>query len=72
MFHYNYEYSLKITKLSDEDGGGWLVEVPDLPGCMSDGATIPEALESINGAIEAWIETALEAGRDVPRPIKAA
>ncbi len=72
MFEYKYEYSVKITKLSDEDGGGWLVEVPDLPGCASDGATIPEAFESINGAIDAWIETAGEAGREIPRPVKAA
>ena len=31
-----------------------------------------EALESINGAIDAWIETAGEAGREIPRPVKAA
>jgi predicted RNase H-like HicB family nuclease len=72
MCRYKYEYSIKISKLSDEDGGGWLAEVPELPGCMSDGATIPEAIESVNGAIEAWIETAREAGREIPNPVKAA
>lgn len=65
-------FSRSIKTDSYEDGGGWLVEVPDLPGCASDGATIPEALESINGAIDAWIETAREAGREIPRPVKAA
>ena len=72
MCRYKYEYSIKISKLSDEDGGGWLAEVPELPGCMSDGPTIPEAIESVNSAIEAWIETAHEAGREIPKPVKAA
>ena len=72
MFDYKHEYRIVISKITDEDGGGWLVEVPELPGCMSDGATISEALESVNGAIDAWIETAREAGRQIPIPKKAA
>jgi len=72
MFDYKHEYRINISKIADEDGGGWLIEVPELPGCMSDGANIPEALESINGAIDAWIATAREAGRPIPSPKKAA
>jgi predicted RNase H-like HicB family nuclease len=40
------EYSVIIEPLSDEDGGGFVVVVPDLPGCMSDGETPEEALIS--------------------------
>lgn len=32
-------YGLAIRPLSAAEGGGWLAEVPDLPGCMSDGVT---------------------------------
>ena len=33
------EYSLRIERLADKAGGGYLATVPDLPGCMSDGET---------------------------------
>src|SRR5882724_3888386 len=29
---------LTIRRLTEDEGGGWLIEFPDLPGCMSDGA----------------------------------
>jgi hypothetical protein len=36
----NTDYPLTVRPLSKEDGGGWLVEYPDLPVCMSEGETI--------------------------------
>jgi len=47
----------------------WSVVVPDLPGCFSAADSgIDEAIENAKEAIELWIETALDAGEDVPRP----
>ena len=47
----------------------WGVVVPDLPGCFSAADSgIDEAIENAKEAIELWIETALDAGEDVPRP----
>ncbi|WP_347338750.1 type II toxin-antitoxin system HicB family antitoxin [Bradyrhizobium nanningense] len=37
-------YKIIIEPLSEEDGGGFVATVPDLPGCMSDGATEFEAV----------------------------
>lgn len=51
-------------------GGGFLAFVPDLPGCMSDGATYEEAGYNIVGAIESWIEAAMELGGPVPEPTR--
>lgn len=51
-------YRIIIDPLSDEDGGGYLATVPDLPGCTSDGATPEEAVENIQDAIEQWLDTA--------------
>ena len=48
-------YAIVITKLSEEDGGGFLGLVPDLPGCMSDGATEEEALANIQDAIREYL-----------------
>ena len=61
-------YSVLVSPLSQEDGGGFLATVPDLPGCMSDGQTPQEALANVQDAIESWIEAAHDLGRDVPQP----
>lgn len=60
------EYGIKISLLSEEDGGGYFVEVPDLPGCMTDGDTLEEALCHAQEAIETWLEAAKKIGRDIP------
>jgi antitoxin HicB len=54
------EYTVRIERLADADGGGYLATVPDLPGCMSDGETPEEVLKNIQEAIESWIEAAKE------------
>lgn len=48
--------------------GGFAVEVPDLPGCISQGQTLQEALEMIEDAKRCWIADALERGEPVPEP----
>jgi len=62
------DYTVIIEPLSDEDGGGFVASVPDLPGCMSDGETPEEALSNVRDAIAAWIEEAHTMGRAVPTP----
>lgn len=46
----------------------FIAEVPELPGCMADGATYQEALANAEIIIQEWIETARELGRAVPEP----
>ncbi len=46
----------------------FVVEVPELPGCMADGATYQEALANAEVIIKEWIETARELGRPIPEP----
>ena len=62
------EYPVRIERLADSDGGGYLATVPDLPGCMSDGETPEEALKNVQEAIVSWIEAAKEWKQDVPKP----
>ena len=47
------EYGAVFQLLSDEDGGGYLAYVPDLPGCVSDGETEAEALANLQAAVAA-------------------
>ena len=46
----------------------YLVEVPELPGCLADGATQEEALANAKIVIAEWIEAAQELGRPIPQP----
>jgi predicted RNase H-like HicB family nuclease len=61
-------YPCSITILSAEEGGGYLIEFPDLPGCISDGETIGEAIVNGEDAILCWIETAKRYGDEIPQP----
>ena len=56
-----------IIYWSDEDKA-FLVEVPELPGCMADGETRAEAIKNANEVIQLWIETAKSLGCDIPKP----
>jgi predicted RNase H-like HicB family nuclease len=56
-----------IVYWSDADDA-FIVEVPELPGCMADGETYEQAVSNARQVIEAWIETARELGRPVPEP----
>ena len=46
----------------------FLAEVPELPGCMADGASYEEALANAQQVIAEWIETAQALGRPIPEP----
>ncbi|HZZ61179.1 MAG TPA: type II toxin-antitoxin system HicB family antitoxin [Roseiarcus sp.] len=52
--------------LEREEDGGYLVSVPALPGCVSQGDTRAQALNNIREAIELYIEDCREAGDPVP------
>ena len=56
-----------IIYWSDEDDA-FLAEVPELPGCMSDGRTYYEALSNAEQIIAEWLDTAKKEGRAIPQP----
>lgn len=51
-----------------EDDNAYIAEVPELAGCMADGATAKDALHNVEQIIKEWIETAQELGREIPEP----
>lgn len=51
-----------------EEDQSFVVEVPELPGCMADGETYEHAVANAQDVIKQWIETARELGRPVPEP----
>jgi predicted RNase H-like HicB family nuclease len=60
------KYELIIWWSEEDDA--FLVDVPELPGCMADGTTYQEAVSNAQLVIQEWIETARELGRDIPVP----
>lgn len=61
-------YKYRMNVWWSEDDHAWLVEVPELPGAMADGATPEEAVANAQVVIENWIAVARELGREVPEP----
>ena len=61
-------YSFSIRHLTKDEGGGFLIEYPDLPGCMSDGETIEETIKNGLEAVKSWIDVARELGHPIPKP----
>lgn len=52
---------------SDEDEA-WIANVPDLSLCSGHGDTPQAAVEEVEVAVEAWLETARKQGLDIPKP----
>ncbi len=51
-----------------EDDESFVVDVPELSGCMADGKTYQEAVSNAEIIIQEWIDTANEVGRIIPEP----
>lgn len=71
--HYmSLNYPSQITKIDEADGGGFLIEVPMLKGCMSDGETVEEAYNNLEEAKKEWFTYMLENNLAIPEPADAA
>lgn len=68
--------TFKVTKDDIEyrfevaEEGGFIVSVPELPGCMSEGGTFEEAWDMIQDAMEGWLQSALDHGDSIPQKFK--
>ena len=54
----------EIRPLTQDEGGGYLIEFPDFPGCMADGETPEEAIHEGRDALLSYRRTLAELGRD--------
>ena len=60
------KYELVIYWSSED--GCFIVEVPELPGCMADGDSYEAAVKNARSIIQEWISTAHRIGRPIPPP----
>lgn len=71
--HYmSLNYPSQITKIDEANGSGFLIEVPMLKGCMSDGETVEEAYNNLEEAKKEWFTYMLENNLAIPEPADAA
>jgi antitoxin HicB len=59
----NCAYWARVTK---QRGGGYLVAFPDLPGCLTEGRTVRDALANAHEALSGWLFVALKHGDSIP------
>jgi len=62
------KYPFEIRPLGEEDGGGFLISFPDIPGCVSDGETEEEAIVNGRQALAASLSALKAEGFPVPKP----
>ena len=62
------EYTYRMIISWSKDDNLWIVEIPELPGAMADGATPTEAIQNAQIIIREWIEIARQDGRPIPEP----
>ncbi len=59
-------YRMEIVE--DREEGGFVVSFPDLPGCITCGETIEDAILNARDAKRTWLEAVVEEGILVPEP----
>ena len=62
------DYPINISPIPDDEGGGFLVTFPDLPGCLADGKTMDEAFTEARDAFAAWTMAEQEDKGVLPAP----
>ncbi|MHB1653741.1 MAG: type II toxin-antitoxin system HicB family antitoxin [Desulfitobacteriaceae bacterium] len=75
MTNKNFDYYLELPykyTLYPAEEGGYVIEIPDLPGCISQGETAEDALVMIEDAKRGWLEVALNQGIEIPEPSRVA
>lgn len=57
-----------VHDVDEDDNSGWVAEVEELPGCISQGSTPLDAFDHVREAMRDWIAVAIEDGVAIPEP----
>ncbi|MBW4669707.1 MAG: toxin-antitoxin system HicB family antitoxin [Cyanomargarita calcarea GSE-NOS-MK-12-04C] len=64
-YYLNLQYSMTIDSDTED---GFVAQIKDLPGCLTQGETLEETINNINEARELWLETAYFCDDEIPFP----
>ena len=62
------DYPITLSPIPEDEGGGYMVTIPDLPECIADGETVEEAIAEARDAFEAWTIAEREDAGTLPAP----
>lgn len=62
------DYPITLSPIPEDEGSGYMVTIPDLPGCVADGETVEEAIAEARDAFEAWTIAEREDAGTLPAP----
>ena len=62
------DYPINISPIPEDEGGGYLITFPDLPGCIADGDTLDEAVAEVRDAFAAWTVAEQADKGELPTP----
>ena len=62
------KYFYTATFIPNEDGTKYFCRVPDLPGCITTGNSLDDAIEMITDAANGWLVVAEDEGNEIPEP----
>lgn len=62
------DYPINLSPIPEDEGGGYMVTFPDLPGCIADGDTVEEAVAEARDAFDAWTVAVGEDKGSIPSP----
>ena len=66
-----HSYSFTVSPLTEADGGGYFIEFPDLPGCISEGETPEQAVANGYDAVKGYLLSCVKHGDPIPKPSEA-
>jgi antitoxin HicB len=62
------DYQMRVYQYPNGDTFDWVVDYPDLPGCVGAGDTVEEAIAEAKISKELWLEAAAKIGMAIPEP----
>lgn len=68
QYYLGLPYTIEVMHDAGDEASGLFARVVELPGCMTQADSFAELGEMIEDAMHAWLEAALEAGREIPEP----
>ena len=71
MSEMRFAYPIEIRAMTEEEGGGFLVEFPDWNGAVTDGADVAEAMENARDCLDEMIAYHIRQRLPFPAPSAA-
>ena len=67
-YYMNLSYRIEVIK--EQEGSGYVLHCPELPGCITCAETVAEGMEMLEDAKKCWFTACLEDGVAIPEPVR--